>query len=1128
MNVRDCVNGTNSGGEQVTRERGKSAFDYTSLGEKGQIIDGVITQVSEQVSIDFGGTEIKISQTAVQNAREGEVRSFQIMDVSKNSIVLKEVEQNAVTSNGVLCTNVVNSQDSFVTHMEKAEETSGQDSKDAKEELENVSSRMTGKDYTALQEEGMSLEKYELERLERALNRIKEERLMEQHGIENAVAVQQEKITNIENVAKKSSADRSGNSKEQKIIKCLEEADLPVTEENIQSLLEVFNMSTVVPQMTEKTIEYMVEQELPPTIQNIYCAQYTGNSKNTMGYMPNKAYTNQMDMRIYAEGTMQSQSVNISQEQNVSELEESWNALRPQVEQLLLESGMGITESTMQQARWLFYRDLPITAESLVSLEELQNIKENFNVKDFLVKVAEQFSLGTEPKGVSLATERLEVTNQSVQVFLTEVDNELKKINKQLEDASVSLKEIDNPSESIFLSLQESTTIDIKTITKRRQLEEIKLKMSLQAATRLKNNGIELDIEHTEEIIEGLRKIEDEYFKGILQECGAEDHIENIHVLKETTRALEALRQAPSYIIGETIEQKDTITLPKLQDIGEARKIVLDRAGEAYDTMMTQPRTDLGDSMQKAFGNVDTILNDIGMEPTEVNQRAVKILAYNHMDINEDNVYRVKEYDTQVRQFIKDLHPAVTVELIKRNINPLDTPISELTTYVNELKDELGVTGEEKYSKYLWQLEQKTELAPQERKAYIGLYRLLNNVQKSEGAAVGYVLNTNRDVTLQNLLSAITTLKNGSINAEMTDTTGFAELQYTNEPLILQMKESFQTDEDNNGIKEKQNYFDRLVGEIIEDISPSGVQRTLVNREFTEENWTELMQKNVEQFAQEIKKEKEKNADLKFEEEILKGVRELADNSDRVISILTSNKIPVTIQNISAAQVVLGDKSFFKEVKDKSKSLSKVEQSKMQHSMEQIGESLESAAAMEEAYKMLETQMDNMISQEYSRQETTSVELNRLKLLMNGMHLVRQLSRKETYEIPVVAQNGITNIHLTVIQGTKESGRIQISMNSNQFGNVYSELSVKNNTVEGTILCDSKKSMDIMESGMGDLVERIEAQGMEQVHFRYGVETNYVARHEEIKDENVNNTNVHKLYQVAKAFVKHVGTIENE
>ena len=48
---------------------------------------------------------------------------------------------------------------------------------------------------------------------------------------------------------------------------------------------------------------------------------------------------------------------------------------------------------------------------------------------------------------------------------------------------------------------------------------------------------------------------------------------------------------------------------------------------------MTAPRSDMGDSIKKAFSNVDDILQDLQLDTSETNRRAVRILAYNNTDV---------------------------------------------------------------------------------------------------------------------------------------------------------------------------------------------------------------------------------------------------------------------------------------------------------------------------------------------------------------------------------------------------------------------------------------------------------------------------------------------------------------
>ena len=64
------------------------------------------------------------------------------------------------------------------------------------------------------------------------------------------------------------------------------------------------------------------------------------------------------------------------------------------------------------------------------------------------------------------------------------------------------------------------------------------------------------------------------------------------------------------------------------------------------ESLMTEPRKDLGDKISKAFRNIDDILSDLGLETNEENRRAVRILGYNRMQINNDNINAIKAADS--------------------------------------------------------------------------------------------------------------------------------------------------------------------------------------------------------------------------------------------------------------------------------------------------------------------------------------------------------------------------------------------------------------------------------------------------------------------------------------------------
>ena len=178
----------------------------------------------------------------------------------------------------------------------------------------------------------------------------------------------------------------------------------------------------------------------------------------------------------------------------------------------------------------------------------------------------------------------------------------------------------------------------------------------------------------------------------------------------------------------------------------------------------------------------------MNIDNTQANQRAVKILGYNQMDINQESIDKVKAYDLEVNTLIKNLNPAVTARLIKDGINPLDMPIKDLNEMIDHLKEEQGVSTEDKFSTYLMKLEKDNSISAEERKGYIGIYRLLYQVDKTDGAALGSLIKSNQEVTLNNLLSAVKTIKKGRVNQAVDDSFGTLQSKsYSKETISEQL-----------------------------------------------------------------------------------------------------------------------------------------------------------------------------------------------------------------------------------------------------------------------------------------------------------------------------------------------------
>lgn len=212
--------------------------------------------------------------------------------------------------------------------------------------------------------------------------------------------------------------------------------------------------------------------------------------------------------------------------------------------------------------------------------------------------------------------------------------------------------------------------------------------------------------------------------------------------------------RAPASVLGKTIGQADQTTLQEMSVISNTE--VNEQLAKNYETVGTQVRRDLGDSMTKAFQNVDAILDDLGLDRTSANQRAVRILAYNQMEITKESVLSMKDYDAKVTSVLEQMKPAAVAKMIEKQENPLEMTMDEIEAAIQKIQEEQP-DDDMTLRKYLWKLDHKGDITPEERKSMIGIYRLIDKVEKSDGAVIGQLVKEGRELTFSSLLSAVRT-----------------------------------------------------------------------------------------------------------------------------------------------------------------------------------------------------------------------------------------------------------------------------------------------------------------------------------------------------------------------------------
>jgi hypothetical protein len=1102
------------GQQPALQSVGNGASDnaWTDVLHKGQRISGVVTSVGDQVTLDFNGYEASVSKDNFNDVRLGEVKNFEVVRVTDNTVELKLLDSAETQSQQpcVAILGVSKDQDTFLSQKEqdsKQSEAERQLQK-TREKMDDILTGLTAGDYQLLLQEGFPIGSYTIDGLHAAINRVK--------SAENKQQAKQEEKGDL----------KSRLFTEAIVAHRLQSENLPVTKESVQKIMTAMNFWESIPKINDLTVKCLIKQGSEPTIGNIYRAYYSGN------------FTPQKQPSSLSSG--------------------EWEELKPQAGEVIRDAGYEVNEENLNDAKWLIENGLPLTAESFTDKKELEGLKDSISKEGVLDKIVEGMKNNTSPLDVPLYDKQ----EQSYEKLLSDIQSIGDETIRQAVAASkeITIKNLtairkNQTSDQNTDNTEITRNLSPVTVRAQRQLEEIRLKMTLQAAATLEKKGFFVETEHLEKVVEALRALEDNYYKELLQEGDVEGSAENIQTIKDTSLGLEQLKYVPEYILGSTLSERNIQTIPDLLDEGTKLQAKLTRANEAYQTLMTEPNREYGDSIQKAFGNITSILDSLDLENTQSNQRAVRILGYNGMEITEDNIGQVKAYDQEVTTMIKNLHPGVAVRMIKEGINPLGLPIQELNETIDRIKEEQGITTADQFGIYLSKLEKADGITPEERKAYIGIYRLLHTIEKTDGAALGSVLKTGREVTLEHLLTAVRTSKKGSVNAAIDDAFGaLKHLSSDEENITDQLKAAFTQGEDlsqqsqGNDSGDSNRYIRQMIKQIREELSPGKLQGIVNDRKssdfkgaegFAESDltggvWDSIKDVPVEMLSQMLSRmQNRQEADEKSIADKLQELDAVYKNSDQAIRFLKGFDLPDTSANILMAKQMLSNEGM-PVLKNLSKKHDNTENSTELDikKTEELSDKLIDKASMNEAYETLNNEAGAVLTNAVLEGVIDSKRLAELKNMGMQMTFLKTLAAKEFYQIPIETKKGITNINLTIIRGTEDSGKVKVNLWSEKLGNVRAELSVKDQVFRGFVSGDSWGELEELKKNAEQISEAAREEGLTVKNLDFGrypsKADGFYAQNSTAETADVSSVadTERVLYRLAKAFVRTVRATE--
>lgn len=979
------------------------------------------------------------------------------------------------------------------TIIDEIEQSGSMDAGERKAQMAVLAETTSPEDYKKMQEEGFSLDDTTSNKIVTVTDKIKAQ--LAKAGVDISAFGDD---LDFEQLAQITGSPELAAQ----IADSLREADLPLTDDNFKQIAETVDMADSLSPLDDGAVKYLIDNQLEPTVQNIYFARHSASA----GYMP-------------------------AEQQDIS-------SFLPQVKNVIASAGLEVNDDTIATSKWMLENDIPLTKENLTYAQALRQTELTTSAESVAALAAEAVSEGKSAQDAVIL---------SGYTWMEQAQNAVDTVENATDEDLVYIVEkglpltLDSLREAAANRVSESTVQDAdgnytqkgqQLLTARRQLEEIRLAMTAEANYRLLKQGISIDTEPLVKLVEQLKDQENEYYRNLLMSEGVDATKEQVELFGEVDKKVTDMRYVPAYVLG--MKDADVSTINGVHEAGTELKTSFEKASRQYETLMTAPRADLGDSIQKAFRNVDDILNDLGMELTDENRRAVRILGYNSIDITQDSVLTMKAADEEVQRVFKNMTPAVVTQMIKRGINPLEMDFTSLNQEAESIKsEELGGEDNRKFSEYLWKMEQNHEISEEERSSYIGIYRLIRQVENTDGAAIGALIQQGAPLTMKNLLTAVRSEKRSSKMDYSVD--------YNFEGVSGTSKGSSITDQIEAA------YQNNCLKDASELLTPERA-KVLFEQDMEWENMTPEELKAV--LTQAGEQADESSIDADYAKEQLAQLEQAANADESIYRILDKYDIPNTVSNVLAMESMLNQRNqMFRKIFGSSTSdhngddqvdaedLEAIKQELLEEFGEAVSEPADMAVAQEKLGELAENVMKTMINSDH----VTSLDVRDMKMLSAQLSVNSILAKEEQYAVPVMVNDELMNVSVKIVRGVDKKGIVDIMMESELRGKIAATFQAKEDGIHGLIATDSEETAELFKGQTQDLSDLLGGENddvtelhcahipdLDLNHFSMGAfgvdakEETQLSDSQKAENRDTYRVQTSRLYGIAEHFIKAV------
>ena len=872
-------------------------------------------------------------------------------------------------------------------------------------------------------------------------------------------------------------------------------------------------------QVGNKDILYLLKNRQPLTQETLYKAHYSGQRAiaTVEEFGGDTAYAAKQAAQQTISKPQQSagQWVYIPGKDGNAD-----SGLQAQLAHVIMQAGFAVDETSMAGANLLLANDIPVTTDSVRAYMQMQaQIGKDIGELPTSQQAEKRQTQELETRAAKLRQDAASITAEDVaQAVRTErpltiaalvaahydgvrdgqtggqpvgAYDETADKGTQLQDGRSAGSDVQNQT--------------LREVTALRQLEEIRLSMTQSVAVRMLSVDINIDTRELAQVVAKLRNAEAQLTQEMFAKQGVAPTEENKAIYQQMQADLQTIGTAPAARLGVLAgtDALQSVTVHGFAKLVQEEHQIGRQAGDmqrrmsdnnvpdgvadistqtirrsadfaamerGYEALGTAPRADMGDSIRKAFSNIEDILTDMELPVDEEHTRAVQILGYNRMEITEKNIAQIIEYDRAVNDMLAACHPNAVLSMIRDGINPLDMTVDELNQTLRNKNYKAGVKETDDFATYLRDVEKRGQISSEERAGYIGLYRVFKQLEKSGDREAGYLFANNSRLTVRNLITAMRSRKAAGMEAVVDDSFGMlADLQTRGEKMDDQIARAYAGRVGADGIPTGQIRMGEN-DEYVSQNEPMAVQEEYKNPWETISDSPTLAQAEQLLWANDIE---ESAQNLEAADYILQGMSAGPEAEAAQRELVREQMYPEVVNHQASMNFYTFASQVWKQIgwQDHTKEDAvDAETDAMAKSLD--GEEIALPFESELLLKQIEADADlaqmyadirqQMVEQMYDRAEEeniTSDQLQGMKVVQAGFRILGAMADRRQYQIPVETESGMKVVNLTMQTGGVEARGITIRMEAGAYGMLQAQIRMDEaGTCTGEILGGSSES----------------------------------------------------------------------